>query len=835
MVKLRLLGCLIPGLFVVTLVDAQQIDIGLYPTAVPDSFEVRATSSGPAFDGMMGGAVFTIRWEASAGGEMDNSDVHRVCDGYSLFNYGGMLEIGGYRYFTLLAFGERPLGLSGCTITTEGRSLFGFRIRELSGCRHVELVQNAFTGLNNLDYYISVNGDVTGNIITDPISSGVCPPCEPPVITDAGAGPVPYCGLGVDLNVEATGTLPDYAWYRPNASLMSWLPQLYSPTGSAGFYTVVVSNACGADTAQVEAVVDPDLCIPPAIDSVWFNESSWGTTILNFQLHAAATGSCLEYEWTMPWGETLTPLGQLTYVNVANPTAGNYTLVVSNACGTDTLVLYMEPPNPCEGPVLSNAGVAVQDPCHTGQVVFDVTVSGPGPITTRWYSTNGLLITGSPHFTMPFMPWGLYTFVAANACRADTLTVFHGPADTTGLAACEPPRILSLTTTPVSCYGDTVNIIASTVLTGPCALLVWGNIEVLSTSGDTVRARLNTGDPVMLTATNACGQVVEEVPIEVVFPEQVDRSLCRVMEPLSLDSLLALYSFPYSGGQWKWEGMDHDGIYDPTVDTSGIYQYYLERNGVSCSVVDLGLHEFPGVNAGEDSSVTVCSSDPPFPLFGMLGGTPQTGGNWRYGSLPTSSTYDPAVSTPGTYTYRLMAMGGGGGCTDMAEVNVAVIPPSTWYVDTDEDGLGDPADTLQACAQPFGYVAVAGDECPEIPGTVGDACDDGNSETVNDVLTEECLCEGEPDTGIAERSPGHSTLWPNPNDGNSFYLLTPMDYGVTSLTIIDATGRNLLQKNVAASWAPIKVDLPADIALGTYIVSLVTDRGVENKRLVITR
>lgn len=721
----------------------------------------------------------------------------------------------GYRYFTFLFFDLRPLG-DGCAITTEGRTLFGFKIRELSGCHNVGLVENSYTTLNNLDYYFAAGpGNTTGDIITDPISSGICPPCEPPVITHIGAGPVPFCGEGVSLEVDASGTLPEYAWYRPDGSLLSWLPQAQSPTGPAGTYTMVVSNACGADTAQVGAVVDTGLCVPPTIDSAWFNPAYWGTAIHYYQLHAAASGSCLGYEWTMPWGETMQAAGQLTFVTVPNPIGGNYTLVASNACGSDTAVIFMTPPEPCEGPLLGNASITAGNLCQTGTALFDVPVSGPGPITTRWYGPDGHLITGSPHFTIPFAPWGTYTFVAGNYCRTDTVTVFHGPADTTGLAACQPPQVLSLSAIPVACYGDTIDITASVALAGPCPTLQWSNVQVLSSSGNVYHALLSTADPVLLTATNACGQVVMEVPVEVVVPRFVDRNLCRVTGPLLLDSLLAPYNLPFSGGQWMLGGMEHGVYYDPAVDTSGMYQYFLDTLGVHCSVVDFGLHEFPGVYAGEDSSVTVCSSDPPFPLFGMLGGQPQTGGTWRFNNLPTSSTFDPAVNAPGVYRYLRAAMASGGGCTDAANVNVAVTEASTWYADADGDGLGDPADTVQACVQPPGFVSTADDECPEVFGTVGDPCDDGNPETINDTLGADCGCAGEPGSGIALHA--STILSVSPNPGTEGFALVGLPQGAASVHVLDMQGRAVLAATATGEAAWVNA---AMLAKGSYVVEV---------------
>ncbi len=96
--------------------------------------------------------------------------------------------------------------------------------------------------------------------------------------------------------------------------------------------------------------------------------------------------------------------------------------------------------------------------------------------------------------------------------------------------------------------------------------------------------------------------------------------------------------------------------------------------------------------------------------------TPPSGVTWYWQSsvsgTSTSNSSTSITRTDGS-TYYLRARNNSTGCWSTARsVSYTVNYPSTWYADTDTDGLGDPNTTQNACAQPTGYVNNANDRCP---------------------------------------------------------------------------------------------------------------------------
>lgn len=80
-----------------------------------------------------------------------------------------------------------------------------------------------------------------------------------------------------------------------------------------------------------------------------------------------------------------------------------------------------------------------------------------------------------------------------------------------------------------------------------------------------------------------------------------------------------------------------------------------------------------------------------------------SGGNT--GVTPNTTCLDCNGDVNGTASIDACGICSGG------NTGVVASSPSTWYQDSDNDGFGDPAVSVEDCNQPAGYVAVAGDQC----------------------------------------------------------------------------------------------------------------------------
>ena len=120
--------------------------------------------------------------------------------------------------------------------------------------------------------------------------------------------------------------------------------------------------------------------------------------------------------------------------------------------------------------------------------------------------------------------------------------------------------------------------------------------------------------------------------------------------------------------------------------------------------------------------------------YATLTSSTDTGNAWSTGD----TTQSISVSAEGTY----YVTANNEGCTAQSDnVQVTVTPSQTWYADADHDGYGNPAVSIQACAQPGGYVTNNTD-CDDAHATVHpgvpEICGNGIDDNCNGKVDEGC-------------------------------------------------------------------------------------------------
>lgn len=143
----------------------------------------------------------------------------------------------------------------------------------------------------------------------------------------------------------------------------------------------------------------------------------------------------------------------------------------------------------------------------------------------------------------------------------------------------------------------------------------------------------------------------------------------------SFTLLSQLGGTPNAGGSWTGPGSVPfpSGTFVPGTTPPGTYTYKV--TGLSpCTpaIATVNVSVVTAPNAGTNGTISVCSTGASFPLFPLLGGTPDVGGTWTGPSGPVpSGIFVPGTSPGGTYTYRVV---GTGPCADAtATVTVTVV------------------------------------------------------------------------------------------------------------------------------------------------------------------
>lgn len=415
--------------------------------------------------------------------------------------------------------------------------------------------------------------------------------CIAPAITSNPSGDTICVGEPVSFTVAATGTAPlNYQWRKNTVNIGGATNPTYSiaaaVAGDAGNYDCVVTNACGSATSTVAALAvqnDPTINTHPSSQTV-----SPGANVL-FNVGATGDGTLL-YQWRRN-GVALSDGGQIfgsttaslliTNVNAGN--VGNYTVDVSNGCGSVTSNIAVLG-------ICSGASIVTppsnQTACVGSPATFSVVAGGTGPFNYQWRK-NTVNIGGATNSSYTIAAVvvgdaGSYDCVVTNACgnatsNAASLTV------NTPVAINSQPGSVSVGA------GANVNFTVGVTGSAPLSYQWKKNGSNLSDGGNISGATTATLTLTSVTAgdngsyscdiTNPCGTVASDSATLTVTGGggcTGDFNGDGVRDLVDLTTLLANFGTP-SGATPAMGDMDLDGDID-----LGDLTAFLALFGVAC-------------------------------------------------------------------------------------------------------------------------------------------------------------------------------------------------------------------------------------------------------------
>lgn len=239
------------------------------------------------------------------------------------------------------------------------------------------------------------------------------------------------------------------------------------------------------------------------------------------------------------------------------------------------------------------------------------------------------------------------------------------------------------------CINDiSVNLFDS-LLGTPDADGIWS--PNLASGTELFNPSVDTAGVYTYTVTNGvCGTDSAEVNVSVdTLPNAGDiGSLQICINSNTVDLFESLTGSPDTGGVWSPSLSSGTGIFNPVIDSAGVYAYIVTNGvcGTDSAEVNVTIDDLP--NSGDNGTLEICVDSNIVDLFDTLLGSPDLAGVWSPSLTSGTGLFNPAIDPAGVYTYTVS-----NGICDLDASQVAV------FIDA-LPNAGDDG-TLEICINSF--------------------------------------------------------------------------------------------------------------------------------------
>jgi gliding motility-associated-like protein len=431
-------------------------------------------------------------------------------------------------------------------------------------------------------------------------------------------------------------------------------------TSVVGIYSVVATNTttgCPSQAASSTVFINPTPTVTVTSPPVCLGVPATVTATPN------PIGT-YTYVWTVPAGVT----NPGNVANFITTVAGIYSVIITN---TTTSC----PSQPASTTVIINPipTVSVSSPpvCSGTPATVTANPSPAGSYSYVWTVPSGVTNPGNVS-TFQTSIAGTYTVIATNT---SSICISQPASVTVTINTTPTVTVIS----PPVCSGTPASVTATSnpagtytyVWTVPSGASDPGNVATFTTTVaglySVIATSTTTACPSQPSSTSV---VINPIPTVTVSSPPVCSGIQATVSAI-----------PNPAGNYSYVWTVPSGATDPgnvaTFNTTiaGSYNVIITNTGTNCpSPSATGIVVInPIPNAGNSSSLPICSNQDPVDLFPLLGSSAQVGGTWTDPSnVVVSNILNPATAVSGIYTYTVTGITP---CPDsMATVTVTITP-----------------------------------------------------------------------------------------------------------------------------------------------------------------